>query len=227
MTYNASNKKKTIPGNCDFSTPAANNEVTTINMENKNKQIQKAQSQLRTLALFKIVTIVLGGCWVGFIGYLVYYSLTWSKVFFVVSALIHMVVSIIAIVVYIQQLVFIKRIHNSRTIIETKMNLVKLQSSTIWVTRLLFLQMPVFVTFYLSREIFRTNNLSFLIIQSLVIAFFTWLGIWLYRNIGYQNVNKRWFRILFNSPEWTNVINAMHLVREMNDDFKKETPLAC
>lgn len=210
--------------NCDFSTPPANNEVTTINMENKNEQIQKAQSQLRTLALFKIATIVLGGAWVGFIGYGVYYSLTWSKIFFVVSALIHMIVSVIAIAVYIKQLIFIKRIHNSRTIIETKMNLVKLQSSTIKVTRLLFLQMPVFVTFYLSPEAFRTNNISFLVIQGLVIAFFTWLGIWLYRNIGYRNVNKRWFRILFNNVEWTTIIGAMHFVREI-DDFQKEGQL--
>jgi F0F1-type ATP synthase assembly protein I len=194
-------------------------------MENNHRQIEKAQSQLRRLAAFKIATILVGGCWVGLIGYLVYYSLIWSKVFFAVSALIHMMVSIIAIAVYVKQLVFIKRIHNSRTIIETKMNLVKLQSSTIWITRLLFLQMPVFVTFYLSPEVFRTNNLSFLIIQGLVIAFFTWLGIWLYRNIGYKNVNKRWFNVLFNTPEWTNVINAMHLVREM-DDFKKEGQLS-
>jgi hypothetical protein len=37
----------------------------------------------------------------------------------------------------------------------------------------------------------------------------------LYRNISYENAHKKWFKILFNSPEWTSLIKANDYLLEI------------
>jgi hypothetical protein len=47
----------------------------------------------------------------------------------------------------------------------------------------------------------------------------SFVSVWLYRNIRYENVNKKWFRLLFRGPEWSYVIQSMGFIREI-ETFK-------
>ncbi|HEY0273727.1 MAG TPA: hypothetical protein VGC22_11120 [Chitinophaga sp.] len=122
--------------------------------------------------------------------------------------------------VYLQHVVLIYRVNNANTVLEVQAQLAKLQTSTWQIARLLFLQMPVFTTFYLNTAMFR-NGSYWWIAQTLTTVFFTWAGIWLYRNISLKNVRKRWFRALFNSPEWTQITKATVFLGEI-EMYKKE-----
>jgi len=184
-------------------------------------QTQKAKSKLNALIKFKSFAVVLGILWVLFLGFLVYHSLTLPRIFFAVSAGMIMLFTIIAIVVYIRHIVLIKQIDNSETVIDAQRKLALLQSSTINIGRILWLQMPFYSTFFLTPSMLQQVSLMMLIVAVTAPLLLTWLSIWLYRNINYKNVNKKWFKILFNSPEWNSVTMAMKFLNEI-DEFKKD-----
>lgn len=54
----------------------------------------------------------------------------------------------IALVLYIYQLVLMQQIDISQPVVETKHHLARLKFSTLWIARILFLQLPVWTTFY-------------------------------------------------------------------------------
>ncbi len=54
----------------------------------------------------------------------------------------------IALVLYIYQLVLMQQVDISQPVVETKHHLARLKFSTLWIARILFLQLPVWTTFY-------------------------------------------------------------------------------
>jgi hypothetical protein len=62
----------------------------------------------------------------------------------------------------------------------------------------------------------------FWLIEGSAVGLLTYGAVWLYRNIHYRNMHKKWFRVLFNSPEWTNVIKAMSFLQEIEEWKKNE-----
>ena len=101
-------------------------------------QSQKAKSKLKSLATFKMVAVVLGILWVSFLGYLLYYSLEMSKIFFVISVGAIMLITSIAIIVYVYHIVLINKINNSENVLKTQETIARLQLSTINIGRILF-----------------------------------------------------------------------------------------
>ncbi|MFN8355043.1 MAG: hypothetical protein U0Y10_11385 [Spirosomataceae bacterium] len=177
-------------------------------------QSQKAKSKLNRLAIWKIAMIILGILWVLFLGFLVANSLTYSKIFFVVSGLGIMAVTTYAIVVYIQHVALITQIDNSSTVVEAQQKIAQLKASTLQVTRILFLQAPFYCTWFLTPQWLMNDPLAWLIPVPIALAF-TGLAVWLYRNISYKNQDKKWFKLLFNSPEWNNVVQAEAFLSEL------------
>lgn len=184
-------------------------------------QKQKAKSKLRSLMNFKIFVVILGVAWILFLGYLFLHSLEMSKIFFLVSSGAIMVFTFIAIIAYLYHLILISRINNSENIIKAQETITRLQLSTINVTKILFLQLPFYCTFWWSARLITSSFLSFWLISFPIALLFAFASIWLYRNISLKNVNKKWFRVLFNTPEWTSLLEANHFLEEIND-FKKE-----
>ncbi|MGW8123072.1 hypothetical protein ACV07N_10485 [Roseivirga echinicomitans] len=182
---------------------------------------QKATLALKKARNVKVFAIIFGIVWVAFVGFLIYHSLEFSKIFFVVSAGIHLIVTVIAIATYIKHLGLMDEANNSKTVVEAQQKLNEMQASFLWIVRLSFVQMPVFTTWFISFEWIRESPVNFWAIQVPLVLFFTWLGIWLYRNINYKNVNKKWFKILFKNPEWTSVIDAMGFLEEI-EEYKQE-----
>lgn len=184
-------------------------------------QKNKAEKKLKSLINFKLIAVVLGILWLIFLGYLFYFSLGKASIFFLVSCGAIILVTLIAIIVYIHQIYLIGKINNSEDVISAQERISKLKLSTINITRILFLQSPFYCTFWWTTKMIVDSPISFWLISFPVAMLFTFASIWLYRNISIKNVNKKWFKILFNSPEWNWLISANSFLKEINS-FKKD-----
>lgn len=183
-------------------------------------QTRKAKSKLKSLLAIKIVGIILGLVWVLFLGFLIYYSLVFSKIFFVISVGMILLFSLIAIIVYIKHIILINKIIKSDSVIKTQEEIARLQLSTINIVKILFLQTPFYCTFSWSFQWIENDPASFWLISFPITLAFTAASIWLYKNISYKNVNKKWFKILFRS-EWTLLAKANTFLTEI-ENFKKD-----
>lgn len=185
----------------------------------------KVKSYLTSMKPIKIFTLVVGILWVGFGGVFItnLFVFAFSKIskFFLFSAGIQLTLTAIAIVVYLYQLILIYQSDINEPILATQDKLARLKSSTLWVTRILFLQLPVWTTFYLTESMFANGNTVFYVIQGIVTLSFAYLAIWLFFNIKYENKDKKWFRLIFNGKEWSPVIKSMELLSQV-DEYKIE-----
>lgn len=185
----------------------------------------KVQSFLSSMKPLKIFTILVGIIWVGLgsvvIINLFMYAYTKVSLFFLFSAGIQVFLTAISLVIYIYQLILIHQVDISEPILATQEKLASLKSSTLWVTRILFLQLPVWTTFYLSKSMFENGQTIFFVVQGIVTFSFTYLAIWLFFNIKYENKDKKWFKLIFDGKEWTPVIKSMELYKEI-EEFKQD-----
>lgn len=187
-------------------------------------QTQKARSVLRPLKTGKIVAVILGILWTLLLSVLVFFAvsaMTPYRLFFIISALSIIIITVAAIVVYIRQIVLIQQIDNSMIIIEVQRKLAALQSSTINIARILFLSAPFYTTFYFNKSMFEHGTIGLWVFQLTVTTAFTTASIWLYRNIKMENAGKRWFKFIFGTSEWTSVIKAMNFLKEI-EAYEKE-----
>ena len=181
----------------------------------------KIQSLLQSMKPFKIFTIFIGILWIGFIDTLIISSFRIGSPYFLISAIIQVVLTKLAIGIYLYQLILIQKVDISKPILNTQEKLSRLKSSTLWVTRLLFLQLPVWTTFYLNESMLTNQNMWLYILQFLLTASFSYIAIWLFFNIKYENRDKKWFRLIFEGKEWTPIIKSIELYQEI-EEFKRQ-----
>lgn len=183
----------------------------------------KVQSFLSSMKPLKIFIILMGIGWVVFLDLLIVHLYAIVNPFFLVSAIVIALFNKLAIAIYIYQIIVIHQVDISEPIVKTQEKLAKLKSSTLWVTRLLFLQLPFWTTFHLNKIVLENGNAWFFSIQLLITMLLFFLAIWLFFNIKYENKDKKWFRYLFNDLEWTPIIKSIELCREI-EAFKQEEP---
>jgi len=175
---------------------------------------------LHTMKPLKIFTLLMGILWVGIGGKVVLnifiHAFDQANLFFLFSALIQIALTAIAIAVYIYQLILIYRIDISEPVLATQKKVARLRSSTLWVTKILFLQLPVWTTFYWNESMFDTSNLFLWCIQGMITTIFTVAAVWLFINIRFVNRDKFWFRWIFNGNEWDPILRAMELLHQIN-----------
>lgn len=184
-------------------------------------QLMKAKTKLNALANFKKWAVLLGILWIALLLFLAYHSFSFEKIFFFVSACAVAMFNIFAVAAYIRQIVLIRGIDNSESIVEAQEKTARLQSSTISIVRILFLQMPFYTTWFIKPSSITNGEPGFWFISLPIALLFVFFSIWLYRNIDARNAHKKWFRLLFSGPEWKPVIQAIEFMREI-EDFKKE-----
>ena len=187
-------------------------------------QTQKARTALRPLKAIKIIAVVLGILWSLLLSVLVCLALsamTYYRHFFIISALAVIIITVVAVIVYIRQIVLIQQIDNSMHVVETQRKLASLQSSTINIARILFLSAPFYTTFYINKSMFEHGTIGLWVLQLTVTTVFTIMSIWIYRNARMENADKRWFKFIFGSSEWTSVTKAMNFLKEI-DAYEKE-----
>lgn len=184
-------------------------------------------SSMKPTKLFALIT---GIIWVGFgttfLSHEYLYAFSESNKFFLFSATVQVGLTAVAVFVYLFQLITIYQVDITDTIFKTQKKLASLKISTLWVTRVLFLQLPVWTTFWWTDVMFNEwNVVQWLITGSFTITF-AFAAIWLFVNIRFENRDKKWFKLIFNGKEWTPLIKAMELLEQINEygtDIKPET----
>lgn len=182
---------------------------------------QKSRNKLKSLFNFKLSAITLGILWIFFLVFLLINSLEIKKIFFVISVAAILFFNMYAVAIYWYHLILIRKINNSETVIETQEKISRLKVSTLNSARILFLQMPFYCTFWWSMEFINSSPLSFWCISVPIALLFTGFSVWLFRNISIKNAGKKWFKFLFNSPEWNWLISANNFLNEI-EAFKKD-----
>ncbi|GAB2584145.1 hypothetical protein [Spirosoma areae] len=198
-------------------------ESLALNRKNAEDIIKiKVQSLLASMNPLKFFTIAVGIVWVGFVDSLLIAIFSSASPFFLISAVIQVVLTKLAIGVYLYQLVLIQRVDVSEPIVKTQDTLARLTASTLWATRLLLLQLPVWTTFYLTSSLINNGTPIFYLVQTFITLTFTVVAIWLFRNINYANRDKPWFRLLFEGKEWSPVMKSMDLLNQA-EEYKAST----
>lgn len=184
----------------------------------------KTQSALSSMNPIKLLAIVVGCIWVIAGGTIVVNIFRYEQAspFFLYSAAFQLLVTAIAIVIYACQLVLIRTIDVSDPVVRVQQKLTWLKGSTLWVARILLLQLPAWTTFYLSGNLIRQGNPAYLLANGAVTLLFTFAAGWLFFNIRYENKDKTWFKWLFRGKEWTPIMESIGLYQEIAD-FESES----
>jgi len=173
----------------------------------------------------KIFTVLVGILWVGIVGTIVanLFLFFYDKMspFFLYSAMLQVILTAIALIIYIYQTITIYQIDINDQILATQEKIVKLKSTTLLVTRILFLQLPVWTTFYWNNSMFENGNLFLWILQGIITISFTFVALWLFFNIKYENRNKKWFKLIFSGKEWIPLMNSMDLLSQIDEYYKE------
>ncbi|MBI1192925.1 MAG: hypothetical protein GC205_07100 [Bacteroidetes bacterium] len=192
-------------------------EVLRINHQQATDIAQlKSHSLLGTMRPVKLFTLVAGVVWVLLLNTLLIAGFATFHPFFLVSMGIQSLFTTIAIFVYLYQLVLLQRTDFNKPIFAVQAKIARLQTSTLWVTRILFLQLPVWTTFYLNDTMIAQGSTGLWIFQIGVTFLFLVAALWLFVNIRIENKDKRWFRLLFQGKEWTPLMQAMSLLEEVD-----------
>ena len=177
----------------------------------------KVKSFLSSMKPLKLFTILVGIMWVVFVDVIIFSQLQDANLFFLLSAGIQVVLTKAAIVIYNYQLILIHQVDISEPVVVTQLRLARLKSTTLWVARLLFLQLPVWTTFYWNQGMLENGNLTLYIIQAITTLAFTYAAVWLFLNIRHENKDQKWFRLIFDGNEWSPVIKSMELMNQLNE----------
>jgi hypothetical protein len=180
----------------------------------------KVNSLLGTMKPVKIFAIVAGMLWVflvgGFIANLFINHYAASSPFFLYAALIQVLLTALAIGIYIYQLHLINTINFAEPVLVIQERLSKLITSTLNVTRVLFLQLPLWTIFFWNDGMFVKENWAWWILNIAVTLSFTVIALWFFFNIRIENKDKRWFKLLFSGKEWKPVVESVEMLKQID-----------
>ncbi len=183
-------------------------------------QQQKAKNALRPARNYKVIAILIGVVYAALIAYFLYHLHPIASIFINISVVIHLIVTLVAIAMYIHQIVLINQIDCTENIVDMQYKMANLRSSTLKVIGVCFLQFPVFATWNINLELITDRPLAFWFIQVPILVLFTYIGIWFYKNINIHNIEKRWFRMMFWGSEWQSILKAGKFLKEI-ENFEK------
>jgi hypothetical protein len=177
----------------------------------------KVQSVLASMRPLKIFALLVGVVWVILLDSIIIGTFHFASPFFLISAGIQVLLTKLAMGIYLYQLILIQQVDVNAPVLDTQEKLSRLKSSTLWCARLLILQLPVWTTFYWNQSMVDNGNGWLYALQIIVTVSFTYAAIWLFVNIRYENSHKKWFRLIFNGKEWNPVIKAMELLQQVQE----------
>lgn len=181
----------------------------------------KVQSLLKSMRPIKLFIIITGIIWVIFVDVLIINFFHIASPFLLISAVIHVLLTKLAIGIYLYQVILIYQVDISEPVLATQDKLASLKSSTLWVARLSFLQLPIWTIFYWNKSMLENGNFWLYAIQFIVTVSSVITSVWLFFNIKYENRGKKWFQLIIGGIEWNPVIKSMELYREV-EEFKQD-----
>jgi hypothetical protein len=176
------------------------NDQLKVNIElNKRNKEEigrlKIYNIVSTMKPIKIFTLLLGFLWVfvgaNALGSIFLYSFSEANKFFLFSATAQVMLTAIALIFYIYQLTKIFQVEIYDSILQTQRKLAQLKVSTLWVTRILFLQLPLWTTFWWNESMITDWSIWQWLITLFFTTSFTIPALWLFFNIKYENRNKK------------------------------------
>ena len=181
---------------------------------------------LSSMKPIKIFTLLVGLLWVFSIGYMLI-KLTINaydqvSLYFLYSAYFQVMLTAMAVIIYIIQLSTLYSIDFNKPVVILQKTLIKLKASTLNVTKILILQLPFWTTFYWNESMFKNGTLALFIIQGTVTLSFTYLAIWLYFNLTFENADKWWFKILLQGKEWEPLMTSIDILNDMEEEVALE-----
>ena len=173
----------------------------------------------------KLFTLLAGLIWVAVGAILLsrtyLYSFSEMNKAFLFSASFQVGVTAIAIFIYLYQIITIYQVDITDPILKTQKKLAGLKISTLWVARILFLQLPVWTTFWWNEVMFKEWNVFQWLITGSITLLFSFAAIWLFFNIKFENKDKKWFNLIFNGKEWTPLLKSIELLEQI-DEYKSD-----
>jgi hypothetical protein len=181
----------------------------------------KVRGLLSSMKPIKLFALITGIIWVGagivMLVPLYLHSFSEANKYFLFSATIQIGLTGLALCIYLYQLITIHRSDVTAPILEAQKELASLKKSTLWVTRILILQLPVWTTFYWNDTMFRDWSGLQWFIQSSFTLSSVFIAIWLFTNIKYENRDKKLFRLIFQGKEWTPLMKSMDLLNQIEE----------
>ena len=177
---------------------------------------------LSSMKPIKIFTLLVGLLWVFSIGY-VLIKLTINaydqvSLYFLYSAYFQVMLTAMAVILYIIQLSTLYSIDFNKPVVILQKTLINLKASTLNVTRILILQLPFWTTFYWNESIFKNGTLPLFILQGAVTISFTFLSLWLFFHLKFENADKWWFKLLLQGKEWEPLITSIDILNDMEEE---------
>lgn len=195
-----------------------------INTEDITKL--KIQNLLSSMKPIKAFTLIIGLIWViglgSYLSVLTVFHFEKVSIFFLFSAITQVLLTAVAIVMYIYQIHLINKIDFSEPVLTMQKKVSELKISTLNVTRLLFLQLPLWTTFYLNEKMFVVENWILLILQFVISISFTFVAVWLFFNIKHENQNSKWFQFIFSGKEWQPILHSAEILYQIEQFDKYE-----
>ena len=193
--------------------------INKKNMEDLKRV--KIYSMLGSMKPVKIFALLIGILWVG-MGIIVLSSIyinafPEANKFFLFSASVQVLITAIALILYIYQLTKIYEVEIDAPILQTQKKLAQLQTSTLWSTRILLLQLPLWTTFWWNESMLTDWSIVQWVIVLFFTVSFTILALWLFFNIKYENRNKIWFQLIFAGKEWTPIMKSIEMLEQIED----------
>ena len=181
---------------------------------------------LSSMKPIKIFTLLVGLLWVLGIGY-VLLKLTINaydqvSLYFLYSAYFQVMLTAMAVIIYIIQLSTLYSIDFNKPVVILQKTLIKLKASTLNVTKILILQLPFWTTFYWNESMFKNGTLPLFILQGAVTISFTYLSLWLFFHLKFENADKWWFKLLLQGKEWEPLITSINILNEMEDGVSSD-----
>jgi hypothetical protein len=104
-----------------------------------------------------------------------------------------------------------------KPILESQDRLARLKTAAFWVTRIQFLQLPVWTILTWNTEMFNNENAGLVNLQGIATLSSVYLVIWLFLNINYENLDNKGVRRFFNGKEWDPSIKSMELLHQIEE----------
>ena len=181
---------------------------------------------LSSMKPIKIFTLLVGLLWVFGIGYvLIKLSINaydQVSLYFLYSAYFQVMLTAMAVIIYIIQLSTLYSIDFNKPVVILQKTLIKLKASTLNVTRILILQLPFWTTFYWNESMFKNGTLPLFILQGAVTISFTYLSLWLFFHLKFENADKWWFKLLLQGKEWEPLITSINILNEMEEEVASD-----
>lgn len=207
------------------------NEQIAISQKSDKTSLDKLTKRnvshfLSSMKPIKIFTLLAGLLWVLGIGY-VLIKLTINaydqvSLYFLYSAYFQVMLTAVAVILYIIQLSTLYSIDFNKPVVILQKTLIKLKASTLNITKILILQLPFWTTFYWNESMFKNGTLPLFILQGAVTISFTYLSLWLFFHLKFENADKWWFKLLLQGKEWEPLITSINILNEMEEGVSSD-----